>query len=87
MKKTRRFQYYLTEHAQRVLAEREIPVGWIEQALFDPEKTEEDKTDANLVHALKSIGENGNRVLRVVYNKTAIPKRIVTAFFGRRVRS
>jgi hypothetical protein len=40
-----------------------------------------------LRHALAHIPEYGGRVLRVVYNRTTIPWRIVTAYFDRKERS
>lgn len=37
------------------------------------------------VHYLKAIHEFGERVLRVVVNDRVVPRRVVTAFFDRRV--
>lgn len=78
--------FELTHHASQVLAEREIPLSWVERVLAHPEKTETDRTDPELRHALAAIEEHGGRILRVVYNSSVQPWRIVTAFFDRRQR-
>lgn len=79
-------QYTLTAHATVVLAERAIPVAWVTHVLEHPERTEPDRTDSALIHALGRIREFGNRVLRVIYNDTTTPKRIVTVYFDRTQR-
>jgi hypothetical protein len=79
--------YELTAHAARVLKEREIPVEWVARVLERPERTEDDKVDPALRHALARVPEYGGRVLRVVYNGTTTPWRIVTAYFDRKERS
>jgi hypothetical protein len=75
--------YTLTAHAALVLAERGISTAWVARVLEHPERTEPDRTDSELMHALGRIPEFGNRVLRVIYNHTTVPKRIVTAYFDR----
>jgi hypothetical protein len=77
------FPYVLTAHAARVIAEREVSLEWVARVLSDPEETEPDRSDAGLRHALRRIPKRGNRVLRVVYDETAQPWRIVTAYFDR----
>ena len=79
--------YELTAHAARVLKEREIPVEWAVRVLERPERTEADKADPALRHALARVPEYGGRVLRVVYNGTTTPWRIVTVYFDRKERS
>jgi hypothetical protein len=79
--------YELTAHAARVLKEREIPVEWAARVLERPERTEADKGDPALRHALARVPEYSGRVLRVVYNGTTIPWRIVTVYFDRKERS
>lgn len=59
------------------MKERGIPVAWLERALAEPERTERDPSDPELVHHLKVISEHGGRVLRVVVTKE-FPHRIVT---------
>jgi hypothetical protein len=77
----------LTAHARQVIAERRIALAWVARVVSSPERTEPDSVDAELHHALGSIPEHGGRVLRVVYNRTTSPWRIVTAYFDRRERS
>ena len=79
-------QYELTAHAATVIAEREIDDGWVERALSEPERTEADRFDPVLTHALLRIAERDHRVLRVVYNGSVNPLRVVTAYFDRRQR-
>ena len=51
-----------------------------------PERIESDAYDPSLMHALASIEERDQRVLRVVYNASVDPVRVVTAYFDRRQR-
>jgi hypothetical protein len=78
--------YELTDHAMDVLAEREIATTWVVRVLAAPERTERDRSDPELVHALGRIAERDGRVLRVVYNAAVLPPRIVTVYFDRRER-
>ena len=78
--------YELSEHATGVLAEREIATTWVVRVLAAPERTERDRSDPELMHALGRIAERDGRVLRVVYNAVVQPPRIVTAYFDRRER-
>jgi hypothetical protein len=79
-------QFQLTVHAATVIAEREIDPAWIGRVLSHPERTEADQWDASLTHALGRIAERDHRVLRVVYNASVHPLRVVTAYFDRRQR-
>ena len=65
---------------------RRYGVARLELALTRPERTEADRFDASLVHALRRIPEYGDRVLRVVYNPSHNPPRVVTMHFDRRQR-
>lgn len=76
----------MTQHAADAMAEREIDLAWVEFVLTNPQRTEPDRTDPDLVHALAPIAEHGDRVLRVVYNPSTKPARIVTCYFDRRQR-
>jgi hypothetical protein len=76
----------LTAHAATVIAEREIEVAWLELALKNPERIEPDRFDSSLEHALARIPQRGDRVLRVVYNPSHTPPKVVTAYFDRRQR-
>lgn len=80
------FPYGLTVHAAKVIAEREIPREWIVRVLDQPKRTEPDRDDPDLRHALASIPEHGNRVLRVIYNYKASPWLIVSVYFDRTQR-
>jgi hypothetical protein len=81
------FKYVLSAHAEMVVNERSIRSEWLERILEKPEKTENDKTDPNLTHAVGRISEHGNRVLRVVYNPGTDPVTVVTAYFDRAMRN
>jgi hypothetical protein len=78
--------YELTTHAADAIIEREITIAWVERVLSAPWRIEPDRSDEALTHALAPIAENNDRVLRVVYNGSVIPPRIVTAYFDRRQR-
>lgn len=80
------FPYALTAHAAKVIAEREIPGEWIIRVLEHPVRTELDRVDKELRHALAPVPEFGNRVLRVIYNHTVNPWLIVSVYFDRTQR-
>lgn len=75
--------FVLSEHAAHVLRERSISIDWVKSTLLSPARTEPDRDDPALVHALRSIEDFGGRVLRVVYNPSHSPPVIVTVFFDR----
>ena len=77
----------LSAHAETVISERSIQIEWVERVLSKPDKTESDSDDPDLMHALGRIPEHDNRVLRVVYNASTTPVRIVTAYFDRAMRN
>ena len=79
-------KYELTDHARDVLAERDIPIAWLERALDSPEKTEPDTFDSELEHRLCRINEHDNRALRVILNVAVRPARVVTVYFDRTMR-
>ena len=72
----------LSQHTRDMLQEREIPEEWMWQALDEPDWIKIG-TDGN-THYIKAIPEHGGRFLRVVVNPRT--QRIVTLFFGRRLR-
>ena len=78
--------FELTEHARAVLAERQINLDWVRRVLASPQRTEADRHDPRLRHALGTIDERNGRILRVVYTSEEEPVRVVTAFFDRRER-
>lgn len=61
-------------------------MSWVEQVIFQPERTESDRMDAGLEHRLGRISDYENRVLRVIVVKKSNPVRIVTAYFDRKMR-
>ena len=79
--------YVLTEHARTVLSERSIDEKWVAGILRHPEREEPDRENPELKHALGHIPEHDGRVLRVVYNASTQPVRVVTAFFDRTQRN
>jgi hypothetical protein len=79
--------YELTAHAKTVIEERGIQLSWLERVLTKPERTEPDRVDPHLQHAIGRVTEHGDRYLRVIYNGTSTPWRIVTAYFDRALRS
>ena len=78
--------FVLTAHAVAALSERGIDLAWVERVLRRPERTEADRDDPELRHELGRIQERDNPVLRVVYNQTIRPWRLVTVYFDRRLR-
>jgi hypothetical protein len=80
-----RVKFQFTNHAQRALAEREIPIEWVERTLKAPELTLPDPNDATVERCFRRIPEFGGRVLRVAVNRTVEPKRVVSVFFDRRM--
>jgi len=76
-------RFLLTNHASVVLRERDIPVEWVRRVLTHPHLRLPDAEDPDLFHALAPIAERKDRVLRVVYNGTMNPWRVVTAHFDR----
>jgi len=78
--------YELTQHAKDVLAERQIPVEWVERALSAPELKLPDPTDATLERRYRKIPEHEDRVLRVVVNTTVAPERVVSVYFDRKMK-
>jgi Domain of unknown function (DUF4258) len=75
--------FALTTHAATAIAERGIEIDWVARTIRQPERIETDRWDAALKHALLRIAERGDRVLRVVYNDSTRPLRVVTAYFDR----
>ncbi|MFM7441828.1 MAG: DUF4258 domain-containing protein [Snowella sp.] len=80
------FAYELTEHCQKRLDEREMPLAWVEQVLFNPQRIEDHPIDPTLICFYGVIPEAGGRVLKIVYNFTTVPCRVLTVHFERRLR-
>jgi hypothetical protein len=78
--------YELSQHARDVLQERHIPVEWMERVIGKPALVEASATDPMVESRLAQIPEHGNRVLRVVINKTVVPQRVVSVYFDRTMK-
>ena len=78
--------YELSQHARDVIAERQIEIEWIERVLDHPQRNEPDRFDPELRHHLGKIPEFEDRVLRVVFNPSAYPLRIITVYFDRAMK-
>jgi len=78
--------YTLTRHARDALAKRKITTEWLERTLAGPQRIEPDAADPALEHRLAVIPEHGNRVLRVIVNRSDDPMRVVTVFFDRKMK-
>jgi hypothetical protein len=79
-------KYELTKHAQKVLAEREIAVEWMERTLNEPELRLPDTDDPKVERRYRRIPEFGGRVLRVAVNSGVEPNRVVSVFFDRTMK-
>ena len=79
-------KYELTQHARDVLQERKIPAEWMERVLTKPALVESSAQDTTVESRLAKIPEHGDRVLRVVVNKTVVPERVVSVYFDRTMK-
>jgi hypothetical protein len=57
----------LTKHLSIRLAERKVPLAWIERVAASPDWTEPDPRDPEVTWAFGRIREAGGKVLRVAY--------------------
>lgn len=73
-----------TEHAEAMIAERNIEKAWVTLTVERAQRREEPGNGT--VHYLKAISERGDRTLRVIVNPQLEPPVVVTAFFDRRVK-
>jgi hypothetical protein len=48
-------KFELTKHAKKVLAEREIPLEWMERTLVEPELRQSDPDDATVQRRFRRI--------------------------------
>jgi hypothetical protein len=79
-------KFELTQHARKALAERKIPLEWVEHAMAAPELRLPDPGDATVERRYRRIPEHGGRVLRVAVNIAVEPERIVSVFFDRSMK-
>jgi hypothetical protein len=77
--------FEFTNHALKMLEERNIPPEWVMLALESPDQTEIGAD--NNVHYIKKLHEFGPRTFRVIVNATVTPNRVITFFFDRRLRT
>ena len=77
-------EFELSVHIRDMLKERQLSEGWIWRTIQSPDRrwTGDDGNE----HFSKAIEERENRILHVVVNIKLRPKRLVTAFFDRRLR-
>ena len=75
-----------TKHAVHAIAERAIPVEWVERVVANPVLRVPDPNDPELERFFRRIPEYGDRALRVVVNTRVAPWRAVSVFFDRGVK-
>lgn len=75
--------YTLSNHAKRVLIEREIPIAWVERTLAEPELRHFQQDNPAIERRFRRIPEFGGRVLRVVVNVSTQTNHVVSVFFDR----
>jgi uncharacterized DUF497 family protein len=78
--------FIFTKHATQRLRDRGISLAWVERVLKEPEAVLTDRNDPTVLHRLRSIPEAGGRVLRVAYNCTGLPCKVITVFFDRKAK-
>ena len=76
----------VTVHARQAMAERLIPLGWVERVVNGPELRTDDPTDHEVERFFGRLPERGDRVLRVAVNTRVEPWRVVSVFFDRDMR-
>jgi len=70
-------------HALHMLQERGISQEWALMTIHSPGRTERKRNGTT--HYIRAFPERGGRFLRVVVNLRVSPRRVVTAFFDRRL--
>lgn len=78
--------FTLSQHAAVVMRERDIKQEWLEATLATPALRQPHEIDPALSYALLPIAERDGRVLRVVYNHTIEPWKVVTVYFDRTMK-
>ncbi|UGV28322.1 DUF4258 domain-containing protein [Rhodopseudomonas boonkerdii] len=76
----------LTHHARARVAERKIPVAWVEQTVRHPGWTEPEPFAPSIERRFRAIPEFGGRILRVACVETDSHIRIITVTFDRDAR-
>ena len=75
-----------TKHAVRAMAERMIPIEWVERAVANPMLRAPDPNDHEIERFFCEIRERDARVLRVAINTRVAPWRVVSVFFDRTMK-
>ena len=75
-----------SRHALHVMAERLIPVEWVELTVAEPTLRTPDPNDPDVERFFRPIPEHGNRALRVAVNTHIAPWHVVSVFFDRSKR-
>ena len=76
----------LTHHARIRMAERKLPMSWVEQTARYPEWIEPDSSGSTVQRRFRAIPEFGGRILRVACVETDFDIRIITVTFDRDAR-
>ncbi len=77
--------YAFSKHALDMMEERNISESWVWRTINESDDTF--TSDDGNSHFTKAIAERENRILHVVVDSAVSPKRIITLFFDRRLRS
>lgn len=82
---TTSFSVELTYHAIEQIEYREINYDWIRESLLNPIKIDDDPNDPLLKWAFGKIdcADGKMRVLKVVYNDSETPWKVITLHFDR----
>lgn len=75
-----------TKHAVHAMAERMIPMEWVERVVAEPTLRMPDPNDPEVERFFRSIPERDNRILRVAVNTRVAPWRVVSVFFDRNMK-
>lgn len=75
-----------TKHAVHAMAERVIPMEWVERVVAEPALRISDPNDPEVERFFRSTPERDNRILRVAVNTRVAPWRVVSVFFDRNMK-
>ena len=75
-----------TKHAVHAMAERVIPMEWVELVVAKPALRIPDPNDPEVERFFRPIPERGGRILRVAVNTHVAPWRVVSVFFDRNMK-
>ncbi|MET0220805.1 MAG: DUF4258 domain-containing protein [Tardiphaga sp.] len=76
----------LTAHARLRMAERKLPLAWIERTARHPDWVEPEPLAPSVERRFRAIVEFGGRILRVACVETDSEIRIITVTFDRNAR-